>query len=59
VPKRLKNFSFRGCIRRTMADASGPTVPPYAARRGFARSCPSTADDYLEEEKMPLSTSNI
>jgi hypothetical protein len=26
--KRVKNFSFRGCIRRPMGDPLGPTVPP-------------------------------
>jgi hypothetical protein len=26
APKRLKNVSFRGCIRRPWGDASGPTV---------------------------------
>jgi hypothetical protein len=35
--KRVKNFSFRGCIRRPRRISHGPTVPPYAARRGFAR----------------------
>jgi hypothetical protein len=35
--KRVKNFSFRGCTRRSMGDPPGPTVPPYAARRRFAR----------------------
>jgi hypothetical protein len=37
LPKRVKNFSFRGCIRRPVGDHPGPTVPPYAARRRFAR----------------------
>ncbi|WP_442817931.1 carboxypeptidase regulatory-like domain-containing protein [Streptomyces sp. NBC_01224] len=35
--KRVEKFSFRGCIRRPMGDPPGPTVPPYAARRRFAR----------------------
>jgi hypothetical protein len=26
--KRVKNFSFRGCIRRSTVDPPGPTVPP-------------------------------
>lgn len=26
--KRVKNFSFRGCIRRPSGDPPGPTVPP-------------------------------
>jgi len=38
VLKRVKNFSFRGCIRRPMEDPPGPTTPPYATRRRlFAR----------------------
>jgi hypothetical protein len=35
--KRVKNFSFRGCIRQPMGDALGLTGPPYAARRRFDR----------------------
>jgi hypothetical protein len=35
--KRVQNFSFRGCIRRPTGDPPGPTIPPYAARRRFAR----------------------
>jgi hypothetical protein len=35
--KRVQNFSFRGCIRRRIGDPPGPAVPPYAARRRFAR----------------------
>jgi hypothetical protein len=38
LPAKGKNFSFRGCIRRPMGDPPGPTVPPYAVRRRFARS---------------------
>jgi hypothetical protein len=34
---RVKNISLRGCIRRPIGDPPGPTVPPYAARRRFAR----------------------
>ena len=34
---RVKNFSLRGYIRRPIGDPPGPTVPPYAARRRFAR----------------------
>jgi hypothetical protein len=37
LAEEVKNFSFRGCIRRSMGDPPGPTVPPYAARRRFAR----------------------
>jgi hypothetical protein len=29
--KRVKNFSFHGCIRRPTGDPPGPTAPPYAA----------------------------
>jgi hypothetical protein len=38
--KRVKTFSFRGCIRRPTGDPPGPTVPPYAARHRFARRLP-------------------
>lgn len=34
--KRVKNFSFRGCIRGPMEILLG-RVPPYAARRRIAR----------------------
>jgi hypothetical protein len=29
--KRVKNFSFLGCIRWPMGDPPGPAVPPYTA----------------------------
>jgi hypothetical protein len=34
--KRVKNFSFHGCIRVPMGDPPGPAVPQSAARRRFA-----------------------
>jgi hypothetical protein len=40
LPKRGKNVSFRGFIRSPMGDRPGPTVPPYAALRRFARRLP-------------------
>jgi hypothetical protein len=37
---RRRNPSSGGCIRRPMGDPPGPTIPPYAAHRRFARRLP-------------------
>jgi len=56
----VKNFSFRGCIRRLMGSHPGPAVPPYAARRRFARKLSVHQQTMRGEEEHPLpSTFNI
>jgi len=59
LAERVKNFSFRVCIHRPTGDPLRPPVPPYAARRRFARSCPSTADEKGKREYPLLSTLNV
>ena len=53
--KRVKNFWFRGCVRRPVGDPPGPRVPPYAAPP--LRESP--ADKKGKEECSLLPTSNI
>jgi hypothetical protein len=54
----VKNFSFRGCIRRPTEDPPGPTVPPYAAPRRFAKRSSVDSGRRTGEEYALLSAPN-
>jgi hypothetical protein len=56
--KRVKNFSFRGGIRRLVGDPPGPTAPPYATRRASRGGGPSTRT-IKGREYLLLSALNI
>jgi hypothetical protein len=59
VLKGVRNFSFRGCIRWPTGDPPGPAVPPYAARRRFARRLSVHSGRSGERGVPTLSTLNI
>jgi hypothetical protein len=55
----VKNFAFGGCVRRPVGDPPGPTVPPYAARRRFARRLSVHSGQERQGEHLLLATSNV
>jgi hypothetical protein len=57
--KRVKNFAFCGCVRRPVGDPPEPTVPPYAARRRFARRLSVHSGPKRQGEHLLLATFNV